>query len=110
MNVKVEFTPVPITGMIGCCVPVLPGTPDAEAPLEDRTELCAVDVNWIVGMVPICDHHVQMICEMTEIDWPDLVAEAGRDLDHANRPWGDRQRHSQEDAREHLAHFTKEPA
>ena|ERR1700733_5242144 len=104
---EIVFTPVPITGLIACGVPVIPGTHDVDAALEERTELCAVDANWIVGMVPTCDVHVRLICEMTDIDWPGLIAEAGRDLDHANRPVETRQRHSQAEAREHLAHFTR---
>jgi hypothetical protein len=104
----ISFTPVPITGMIGCGIPVLPGTSDWDAPLEDRTELCAIDANWIVGAVPTCDLHVRLICEMVDIDWPGVVDEAGRDLDRANRPREDRQRHSQDAARSHLEHFTKD--
>lgn len=107
---SVIFTPIYLTGTIGCGIPVLPGTPDADAPLEQRTELCAVDANWLVGMVPTCDTHVREVCGLAEIDWPGLVAEAGRELAHADRPWADRQRHSQEDARKHLAHFTRDPA
>lgn len=104
----IQFTPVPILGCIGCGVPVLPGTPNADADLSERTELCAVDAHWIIGMVPTCDTHVKHVCGLLEIDWPGVVAEAGRDLADAERPWADRLRHSQEDAREHLAHFSKD--
>jgi hypothetical protein len=104
---EIVFTPIPITGTIGCGVPVLPGTPEWDAPLEERTELCAVDANWLVGMVPTCDHHVRGICEMVDVDWPGVVAEARRDLPSAERPWAARTRHPQADARDHLAHFTK---
>ena len=103
---EVVFTRVPITGLVGCCVPVLPGTPDADAPLAQRTELCAVDADWMVGMVPTCDVHAQYVCNVMDIDWPELVAESGRDLAHASRSWSARQRHSQENAREHQARFT----
>jgi len=105
---EIRFTRVPITGTIGCGVPVLPGTPDADAPLEDRTELCAVDAHWIIGMVPTCDHHARLVCSMTDIDWPGVLAEVERDPGSAEQPWADRMRHPQVDARKHLAHFTAE--
>lgn len=104
---QITFTRVPILGMIGCGVPVIPGTPTIDVSIEQRTELCAVDVDWIVGLMPTCDHHVKTICQMAEIDWPDLVAEAGRDLADAERPWGERLRHSQEVARDGVAHFIR---
>lgn len=106
MSTGITFTPLPITGMIGCGVPVLPGTPDVDAPLEERTELCAVDANWLIGAVPTCDSHARVVCELTEIDWSGVVAEAGREMESAERPWADRERHSQAEARDHLAHFT----
>jgi len=100
---EIQFTPLPITGTIGCGVPVLPGTPEADAPLEDRTELCAMDANWLIGAVPTCDYHAHLVCETVEIDWPGVLAEAGREH---RRPWHHAERHSQEDARRHLEHFT----
>jgi hypothetical protein len=103
---EITFMRIPITGTIGCSVPVLPGTPDAIAPLEDRTELCAVDANWLVGAVPTCDHHARVVCELMRIDWPEVVAEAGREMESAEEPWADRERHSQAAARATLAHFT----
>jgi len=102
---QVQFTPVPIIGMLGCCVPVVPGTTDTDAPIEQRVELCAIDANWIVGMVPTCDVHVRFICEMLGIDWPGLVEEANRDLEHANRGAPERQRHPQDAVRAHQEHF-----
>lgn len=47
---ELQIMPVPITGMIGCSIPV---TPDGswDAPMEERTELCAIDANWIVVAV-----------------------------------------------------------
>lgn len=110
MATEISFMRVPITGTIGCGIPVLPGTPDTDAPLEQRTELCAVDANWLIGLMPTCDHHAKAVCVVVEIDWPGVVAEAERDLDHANRPWAERERHSQEDARKHREHFTKSEA
>jgi hypothetical protein len=58
---EIQFTPLPITGTIGCGIPVLPGTSEVDAPLEDRTELCAVDANWLIGAVPTCDHHARVV-------------------------------------------------
>lgn len=104
---QISFMRVPITGTIGCAVPVLPGTPEAEAPLEFRTEMCAADADWIIGLVPTCDYHARLVCVRAEIDWPGVVAEAERDLESAERPWSARQKHSQEDARASAAHFAK---
>lgn len=104
-DTQVTITPVPIIGTIGCCVPVVPGTPDVEAPREERTEFCAVDANWIVGAVPTCDTHLKFLCGEVEWDWPGVVAESGRSQDSADRPWADRQRHSQEDTQKHYDHF-----
>ncbi len=106
----IQFMRVPITGLIGCAVPVLPGTHDHDAPLEDRTELCAIDADWLIGAVPTCDLHARYVCELTDIDWPGVVAEAGRDLEQANRPVSERQRHDQDDARQHQAHFAQRAA
>lgn len=95
----VNIFPVPILGITPCCIPVLPGTTEVNAPIEERTELCGIDANWIVGMAPTCDVHMKQVADMCGWDWPTLVAEAGRDLDHANTPAEGRQRHTQEDAR-----------
>lgn len=106
-HIEIQFTPVPMTGVLGCGVPVLPGTAEIDAPLEDRTELCAVDAHWLIGLVPTCDHHARAVCEIAEIDWKGVVAEAGREMSSAERPWGERKRHSQAEARRHLADFTR---
>lgn len=47
---------VPIS--LPCTVPVLPGTPTAEAPAALRTERCAVDAWWVIGRAPICTLHL----------------------------------------------------
>lgn len=104
----VTITPLPIVGFTPCCVPVLPGTERVDAPLEERTELCAVDANWIVGMAPTCDPHMKAVCGLCEWNWEELVAEAGRDLEAANAPWGARQRHTQEEAQRCHDHYAKE--
>lgn len=105
-SIPVVITPVPITGTIGCCVPVVPGTPDIDAPMERRTEMCAVDANWIVGACPTCDIHAKVMCEAAGWDWPELWQEAGRTPESVVAPWATRQRHSQEAAREHFEYFT----
>lgn len=102
---EIVFTPFPIIGLCGCCVPVVPGTCDTDAPMDERTELCAIDANWLTGMVPTCDLHVRVVCEQCEIDWPELVAETGRDQADADRPRGERERHSQANTQGHKAHF-----
>jgi hypothetical protein len=48
---------IPIS--LPCQVPVVPGTPDIDAPIEDRTERCAVDAWWMVGKATICTHHLR---------------------------------------------------
>lgn len=110
MSTEIHFMRVPITGTMGCVVPVLPGTQDTDAPLEERTELCAIDADWLVGACPTCDLHAKLVCEAVDIDWSGVVAEAERDPQRANRPAEDRERHSQEDARAHKAHFASAAA
>jgi hypothetical protein len=103
--IEVQITPIPITGTIGCCVPVVPGTPETEAPMERRTERCAVDAHWLIGACPTCDIHAQVMCEIAGWDWRELWQEAGRQQESVARSWDQRQRHSQEDAERHFAHF-----
>lgn len=105
-QIEVTITPVPITGLIGCCIPVVPGTPDIDAPMEQRSELCAVDAHWIVGAAPCCDIHAQVVCAVSGWDWPELWQEAGRSAESVAVPWVERQRHSQEDAQASFDHFT----
>lgn len=105
MTVEVQITPIPIQGLIGCCVPVLPGTPDVDAPLEDRTERCAVDAHWVFGAIPTCDIHAKVVCESVEWDWDGVWQEAGRDPASVAVPWEARQRHSQEDTEKTREHF-----
>jgi hypothetical protein len=104
---EVQIFPVPILGITPCCVPVIPGTQRVDAPIEARTELCGIDANWIVGMAPTCDVHMRQVAEICGWDWPTLVAEAGRDLAHANTPAEGRQRHTQEKAQETHDYFAR---
>lgn len=103
--IEVQITPLPIIGMIGCCVPVVPGTEDIDAPMEERTERCAVDAHWIVGAAPCCDIHAKVMCEVAGWDWDEFWQEAGRTAESVAVPWADRERHSQEDTQAHFDHF-----
>lgn len=59
-----------------CHVPVLPGTPDTDAPDEAKTEACAVDAWWnIGGAYPICDLHLRVAFQVLEPDNPDAYAQ-----------------------------------
>jgi hypothetical protein len=107
MPIEVVITRLPLIGITGCVVPVIPGTTDCDGPMSDRTELCAIDANWLVGLLPTCDHHAKHIADLMEWGWESIVAEAGRDLDSANRPVDERQRHSQEHTRAGLETMTK---
>lgn len=104
-TIEVSIMPLPIVGVTACCVPVVPGTSDCRADLSLRTELCAVDANWIFGAVPTCDEHAAIVCEAAGWDWEELWREAGRSAESVAVPRADRQRHSQHQARAHLALF-----
>lgn len=107
---EVIITPLPIVGIVGCCVPIVPGTEgDTAEPIDKRTELCAIDANWIIGAIPTCDVHLRVVADQVGWDWSGLVEEAERDLAAANRPWGERERHSQEHTRANEARFLGGP-
>jgi hypothetical protein len=111
----VQFTRLPITSP--CPVPVEAGTgrtfDDANEPLamEDRTELCAVDAEWMIGAQRICSHHLRELFALgffVEDSYEDLVREVYNGdenpyfehvMETHSKPWGDRHRYSQEDAR-----------
>lgn len=63
---------VPIS--LPCSVPVVPGTGDAGAPIEERTERCAIDAFWIAGRAPICSLHLAGVIGREHFD--ELCAEA----------------------------------
>jgi len=110
-GIEVRFTPIPITGIVGCVIPVVPGTDGStDGEPVHRSELCAVDANWLVGSAPTCDVHLRQICETIDaqdpeepMDWPGLLREAGRDRLEAEIPWAERRRHSQKATRDALA-------
>ncbi len=91
-----EFTRVGLS--LPCHVPVLPGTPDVDAPLEERTEKCHIDAWWFVGAVPTCDIHLRVVCEVAGVDFLDLVAEAGGLNETERKPWEKRHRYPQDEA------------
>lgn len=98
---EIQFTPLPI--QFACPVPV---TPDGRTlddggqplPVDVRTERCAVWAHWMVGAQVSCDCCTLAVCEVVGIDFDDLVREAGREVERARVPWGERRRSTQEDA------------
>jgi hypothetical protein len=97
----VIFTPLPI--LLACPVPVTPDgrTVDEDGdplPEEQRTARCAVWAHWMVGLQVSCDVHTEIMCRLAEIDFDDLVREAGRNPLEARVPWAERIRSTQEDA------------
>lgn len=81
-----------------CCVPVLPGTPDVDAPLEQRTEKCHVDAWWIIGAAPTCDVHLREVAKVADFDFEELVEEAGGLNETEEKPWSERHRYPQSEA------------
>jgi hypothetical protein len=57
MTDEIPIMRVPVS--LPCQVKVVPGTPVADAPLELRTEFCAVDAWWMVGLGMMCDLHLR---------------------------------------------------
>lgn len=100
---KVQFQRVPIS--LPCPVPVLPGTPDTvdadgePIPIERRTEACAVDAFWLIGAQLCCDVHARQACELLGIDYDELLAEAGGPFRTEEKPWHERHRYPQADAK-----------
>ena len=81
-----------------CSVPVLPGTPDGTAPIEERTETCNVDAWFVIGRAPICDLHLKFLLGDEDVD------EMVRSLEEADgwppppaygEPWEGRHRYEQ---------------
>lgn len=111
MTTRVEFTRLPLTSP--CPVPVEPGTgrtfDDAGEPLpmEERTELCAVDAQWMIGNQRVCSFHLRELFDrgFFDGDYDSLVRDAydpeyvEDTLEEHRRPWADRHRYSQEEAR-----------
>jgi hypothetical protein len=93
MAVPINFVRVGLS--LPCEVPVLPGSPDVDAPPDQRTEKCHVDAWWITGLVPTCDVHLRVVCKVAEIDFDDLVKEAGGLNETEQKPWAERYRYPQ---------------
>jgi hypothetical protein len=71
-------------------VPVVPGTPSIEAPIEERTETCNIDAWWVIGIAFTCDIHLRLLIGDEEY-------ERLRDQCEAEGPWDmtrDRERDS----------------
>lgn len=105
---EVSFTSLPIVGAMACTVPVLPGTPitmrDGEPiSLDERTERCATWARWMIGMQPLCDHHLQETCVLLEIDVGGVLAEAERGYPLVEWPDGERDQAMAERTHEHFA-------
>lgn len=95
---ELTFARLPVS--LPCPVPVLPGTPvtmrDGEpVPIGERTECCAVDAWWMIGLQVACDVHLREACEMLDVDFEGLVEEAGGLNETEQQPWGDRYRYPQ---------------
>lgn len=84
---------VPIS--LPCQVPVLPGTDDCVAPIELRTERCAVDAYWMMGRAMVCDHHIRHSMEPETLD---LVLKEYPWVELEPRPWNEMHRYPQEQA------------
>jgi hypothetical protein len=86
-----------------CDVPVLPGTGDTEAPIEQRTERCCTDAWWMIGRAMICHEHLVFVLGQAEVD--EAIAElleAGypaTEIPNARErlPWAERHRYAQPD-------------
>jgi hypothetical protein len=92
----VSIMRVPIS--LPCQARVVPGTPNTDAPIEERTEFCAVDAWWMIGKAFLCTHHFREA-------WPEMLAEFVDDPEFhglnetEQRPWAEMNRYSQQDAK-----------
>lgn len=103
MTDRVQFMRLPIS--LPCPVPVVPGTPDVlrddgePIPMAERTEACAVDAFWMIGAQVCCDVHLRDCCTLLGLDYDGLLEEAGGPASTENKPWAERHRYDQEDAK-----------
>ena len=101
---NVYIARVPIS--LPCQIPVFPGTPNADGPLDQRTECCAVDAFWFVGAAPTCDVHLGIF---TKLMWNETYEEfvekfIAENPDYKGRipnawekkPWYDRHRYAED--------------
>lgn len=80
-------------------VPVVPGTPDTDVPVEQRTETCNVDAWWIMGRAPICHRHLghpdAMGPEFREALIEELELQGHVPNESEARPWVEQHRYPQ---------------
>jgi len=109
---KIAITRVSLS--IPCRIPVLPGTFETDAPLETRTEFCAVDAFWFVGLASTCDVHLRIVMKLMgddfEVFLEDFLKENPDYRGHIpnaweSKPWYERHRYEQDMVRrmEHIA-------
>lgn len=96
-NAAPGFDIIRVNISLPCTIPVLPGTPDTDAPIEQRTEVCAVDAFWVVGLAHICDHH---LAQALGEDFAEVTA--GHEATYHGMPWAERHRYDQESTRRGL--------
>lgn len=70
-----ELTIMRVPISLPCMVPVLPGTCDTGAPIEQRTETCNVDAWWMLGRAMICTLHLRELLGSGRVD--ELVERGG---------------------------------
>jgi hypothetical protein len=114
--IAVSILRMPIT--TPCPVRILPGSNgvtmrDGEpVPIEERTELCAVDAGWMLGSQRVCDVHLREACGLVGIDFDGVVDEvctpygeheAAPFRERVGQPWEARKRYTQDEAREWAA-------
>lgn len=81
-----------------CQVPVLPGTGDVTAPIEERTERCATDAWWLFGRAMVCTEHLRVL--LGDHDFNEFIAgmaaEGYGELSPSELlPWEQRHRYEQ---------------
>lgn len=95
-----DFDIARVSLSLPCMVPVLPGTPKTDAPIEQRTETCNLDAWWVMGIAFICDVHLReflgeedfdRIRDGCEGDGWDMARSRERDA----IPWADQHRYEQ---------------
>jgi hypothetical protein len=95
----IEIMRIPLS--LPCQVPVVPGTGDATAPIEQRTERCAADAWWMVGRAFLCSQHLRLVLgddefNATVAEW---ILHGGAGLaDSETKPWAERHRYDQASA------------
>ena len=96
-TVQIPIMRAPIS--LPCEVPVLPGSPDTDAPGNQRTETCSTDAWWMVGKAPICHQHLVGVMGAEEV--ASIVDELGvaAPNDSELLPWAERHRYEQNPAR-----------